>query len=310
MSNVKISIPLILVILLVFVLLTGGTMPYFLFYVFMLTVLIPLIHCLITLLGLEGYVKIPQESLFTGDIIDIEYQIVNKSILRIPYMEIQKDIIGQLTGESTSKTILSLEKKESYTHRDNIVLKRRGYYKFGEVNVKICDVFKFFSFKKKIASPASLIVYPEIIKLSTFNITANQQSGELSIYNSAFQDKSRVVSLRDYREGDSIKSIHWKLSAKKGSPIVKDYENRVDTNAVIFIDNSKILFENDVDRNLEDTAVNIAISIIDYYLNQNIEIRLETQDDKSYIEIQSQQKSDLKPFWRLWQNLVATVYLI
>ena len=296
MNNLKIGIPLVFIILFTFVILVGGTMPYFLFYIFLLTFILPLIHSLITLNKLEGSVKIPSESLFTGDTITIEYDVENRSFFNIPYMEIQSDITRQLAGKDTSKVLLALDKKKSFTNKESVILKRRGYYQLGELNVTISDVFRIYSFKKKIVSNTSLLVYPETINLSTFEITAGLQAGELLIYNSSFQDKSRVSSLRDYKEGDSIKSMHWKLSARKDNPIVKDYESRVDTNAVIYIDNNKILFKNDVDRRLEDKAADIALSIINYCLNNSIEISLETQNEENYIEVQGQQNSDLKPF--------------
>lgn len=296
MNNLKIGIPLVFIMLFTFVILVGGTMPYFLFYIFLLTFILPLIHSLVTLNNLQGSVKIPSESLFTGDTINIEYQVENRSFFNIPYMEIQSDFTRQLAGKDISKVLLALDKKKSFNNKESIILKRRGYYQLGELNVTIRDVFRFYSFKKKIVSNTSLLVYPETINLSTFEITAGLQAGELLIHNSSFQDKSRVSSLRDYREGDSVKSMHWKLSARKDNPIVKDYESRVDTNAVIFMDNNKLLFKKDVDRRLEDKAADIALSIINYCLNNSIEISLETQNEENYIEIQGQQNSDLKSF--------------
>ena len=116
------------------------------------------------------------------------------------------------------------------------------------------------------------------------------------VHNSFFEDKSRVTSIREYREGDSVKSIHWKLSAKKDFPIIKNYENSGDTHAIIFIDNEVKLFKDDVDRRLEDKAVDTALSIVNYCLNQNIEINLKTQNAAEYIDIKGKQNSDLKPF--------------
>ena len=82
---------LIFFVLLAFVLLVGGTMPYFLFYILLLTYLIPFIHCLINYLFLEGKIDIPQGSLYTGDSIIVKYKIVNNSIFPITYLEIEND---------------------------------------------------------------------------------------------------------------------------------------------------------------------------------------------------------------------------
>ncbi|WP_195837916.1 DUF58 domain-containing protein [Tissierella pigra] len=245
---------------------------------------------------MKGSIEIPRESLFTGEVININYQVENNSILPIPYLEIQSNISKQLTGTNSPKVTLALEKKESYNSGESVVLKRRGYYQFGEIEVTVEDVFGFYSFTKKITTPASLLVYPETIILSTFKITASHQSGELLVQTSDFQDKSRIASLREYKEGDSVKAIHWKLSAKKDIPIIKDYENRGDTNVIIFLDNESKLFKGDIDRRLEDKSVDAALSIVNYCLSQNIEVNLETQNNQTQIELKGQQTSDLKPF--------------
>lgn len=296
MNRLQISILLIFIPLLFFVLLVGGTIPYFLFYVFLLTFLIPLLHSLISLMGIKGSVQLPKDALFTGEKISIAYEVKNNSIFRIPYMEIQSHILEQLTGIDYPNVALALEKKEDFIRKEIGVLKRRGYYQLGEIHITIRDVFGFFSFKKKIRSNASLLVYPEVVSLSTFKINVSQQSGELLIQDSFFQDKSRIDSLREYREGDSIKAIHWKLTAKKDMPIIKNFENRGDTHVVVFVDNEHRLFKYDIDRHLEDKAAVAAISIVNYCLNQNIEVNLITQDNKSHINIQGRQSAELKPF--------------
>lgn len=278
------------------VLFVGGTMPYFLFYIFLLTFLIPLIYNLVILKNLNGYVRLPSESLFVGEDIDLEYEVKNNSIFHIPYLEIHSDISKQLVGVNSPIVALSLEKRGAFAHSETLTLKRRGYYELEEIVVTVHDVLGFYSFKKKISSSSSLLVYPKTINLSTFRITSSHQSGEALIQSTVFQDKSRVASLREYKEGDSVKAIHWKLLAKKDIPIVREYENYGDTYATIFIDNESKHYKYDVDRHLEDKAASVALSIINYCLNQGIDVSLETQDANKYIKIQGQQKSDYKPF--------------
>lgn len=294
MTNMKIIFTSI--ILIVFLLFVGGTMPYFLFYIFLLIFLIPLFHSLIIRHKLKGYVQIPEDSLYAGEEISINYEINNGSNFNIPYLEIQNHISKQLTGIAPPEIITNLKPKESFRHKETIVLKRRGYYQLGEIEVNIRDVFGLYSLRKKVASEASLLVYPKPIDLNSFKITAVEQLGELLIENFAFQDRSRISTIREFREGDSVKSIHWKLSAKVDNLIIKDYENRGDTYVVIFIDNYKKYFQKDVDRRLEDKAVDIALSIVNYYLNKNIPVHLYTQDGERIVEIYGEQNSDIKPF--------------
>jgi electron transport complex protein RnfG len=49
-------------------------------------------------------------------------------------------------------------------------------------------------------------------------------------------DKLEVSDIRDYRNGDSLKSIHWKLSSKSETFIVKDYNTGTSNQTVVFCD--------------------------------------------------------------------------
>ncbi|MDR7855975.1 DUF58 domain-containing protein [Tissierella sp.] len=286
----------IIFIIFAFVVLVGGDMPYFILYISLLALLLPLIHCIYIIRKISGNISIPSGSLFIGDNIDIEYTIENNSPFPIPFMEIQSYISEELTGIKSPKIILSLDKRQAYSEKERLVLRKRGSYDIGDIEVNVRDIFGFYSFKKKLSSETSLIVYPEIVNLSTFKVIVSQQSGELLVHNSAFQDRSRTTSFRNYREGDSIKQIHWKLSSKSDNLIIKDFENRGDTNAIILIDNYKELYLKDVNRQIEDKVAHTALSLINYFLNQNVEVILETQNSEAPIVIQGQHKSDIKPF--------------
>jgi uncharacterized protein (DUF58 family) len=295
MNSIKYFIPLFIIIL-AFVLFVGGIMPYFLLYILLLAFLVPLVHSLIILKKIKGNIRIPKGTLYAGNRIILDYQINNNSRFYIPHMEIQSHISKQLTGIDSPKVNTSLNPKESFTHRETLVLKRRGYYELGEIEVNIQDVFGIYKLKRKIRSKTSLLVYPETVDLSSFIITAVEQSGELLVEDPAFQDRSRISSLRNYREGDSVKSIHWKLSAKLDHLVIKDYENRGDTHVAIFIDNYQKLFSKDIDRRLEDKAAEVALSIVNYYISQNIPVSFQTQYEEELVHIEGQQKSHIKPF--------------
>lgn len=296
MNKSRIITFLVFVMLLSFALLVGGTMPYFLLYFFLLIFIIPLIHILINLIFLKGFVSLPKESLFSGETITIDYEVTNNSLLPLTYLEIQSNITKSLTGIDSPNLILSLGKKESFNKTETLTLKRRGFYELGEIEVHIRDVFGIFHLKKKISSDASLLVYPEIINLSTFQAASTHQLGELLVADSSFQDKNRVSTIREYKEGDRVQSIHWKLSAKSEMPIVKEFENRGDTHISIFIDNYKEIFKQDVDRRIEDKVVEAALSIVNYSLNHTIQVELITQNNKSHLHLEGEQVSHIKPF--------------
>lgn len=296
MINFKFRFVSIFIILFAFVLFVGGLAPYYLFYIFLLTLIIPLIHSLIVIRKIQGTIMIPQASLYVGNKVDIGYSVENKSKLSAPYIEIRSNISNVLTGDVRKNTILSLSPQSSYTRKDTIVLNRRGYYQLGDIIILVGDIFGFYNLNKTIIKEASLLVYPKIRQLSSLKIMASYKPGELLSDKSIFEDRTNISSLREYQEGDTIKAIHWKITAKKDQPIVKSFENRVDTNVIIFLESSKQVFQDDVNRRLEDKSVDIALSIINYCLNKHIQVILETQYDDKYIRVMGQDQVDFKPF--------------
>lgn len=284
------------IILLVFVLFVGGKMPYFLFYIYISALLVPLIHCLIIYKDLSGSVNIPSKSIYVGDKVAISYTVRNSGKITIPYLEIENSISRELTGEEPPKIMTTLNPKDFFTYNEELILKRRGYYPLGEIQLVIKDVFGFYSIKKKVTSETSLLVYPMPTELNSFRITSIEQLGDMLIDDKAFQDKTRVSSIRDFREGDSVKWIHWKLSAKLDELIIKEFDNSADTHVVVFVDNYQGLYKNDLDRRLEDKVADVGISVINYYIKHSIPVTLQTQDREKIVEVNGNKKSDLKPF--------------
>lgn len=283
-------------------------MPYFIFYVFILSFLLPFIHIVLSLRKLKGYINIPSISLYTNQNIDINYNIENNSIFSIPYIEIEDEVSKQLTRKASKKTIISLDKHDNYSKREIIYLNRRGYYDLVAIKVKLKDVFGIYSFKKTISNSASLLVYPRPIQLSNFNLISSDISGELLVRDSTFKDKSSIESFRDYKPGDSIKSIHWKLTGKTDSPIVKEYRNSGNINTFILLDNSYSNLKHDIDRRIEDKSVDSALSIVNYCLSQNLKVTLQTQDEKKEINIEGEEEGDLKSFLEVFARFKGNGY--
>ena len=54
--------------------------------------------------------------------------------------------------------------------------------------------------------------------------TTNPRSGARA-YRLAAGDAIEFVGIREYRQGDPIRSIHWRSWARRGEPIVKEYQD-------------------------------------------------------------------------------------
>lgn len=100
-----------------------------------------------------------------------------------------------------------------------------GLYRAEMASLKAYDLLHFFSFKKEIHLCTQTMVFP----VEKMEITYHP-----SFYTEGFDEyessvktgnvSSNVTDIREYRPGDRLQSIHWKLSAKIDKLMVKENE--------------------------------------------------------------------------------------
>lgn len=92
------------------------------------------------------------------------------------------------------------------------------------LNVWLCDLFRLFSFRGKKAESFNTVIYPEKVGLQvelTRNFTGSSTE-EGMLQNRKGNDPSETFDIREYVPGDDIRSIHWKLSSKTDTLILRE----------------------------------------------------------------------------------------
>ncbi|NCC43791.1 MAG: DUF58 domain-containing protein [Clostridia bacterium] len=64
----------------------------------------------------------------------------------------------------------------------------------------------------------------------------SKNSGEAYDETHKGQDVSEVFDMRDYQQGDSVKSIHWKLSSKLDKLIIREFGNPINYHTALYYD--------------------------------------------------------------------------
>ncbi len=83
-----------------------------------------------------------------------------------------------------------------------------------------------------------------------------------------------ILGTREYRWGDSVRAIHWPLSARMGELIVKEFERSASTEVTIFVDlDAKAAWGSGRDQTLE-YSIRIAASAAEYAIRRGNSVRL------------------------------------
>ena len=92
---------------------------------------------------------------------------------------------------------------------------------------RICDYLGLFSFPLRLPknNVQTLIFYPTVFQPRLSMTTAVLPDGEVEHYSPSRpgNDPSELFALREYRDGDKLSQIHWKLSQKTDQLLVREY---------------------------------------------------------------------------------------
>ncbi len=107
----------------------------------------------------------------------------------------------------------------------NIESKRIGNAIINFSHAKVFDYFSVFSLPISLKKQCVIPVYPSPSSLNVFLRQSEHNLDKSSVYNKfkSGEDSSEVFEIRDYVEGDSLNRVHWKLSSKLDTLMIKDY---------------------------------------------------------------------------------------
>ena len=140
----------------------------------------------------------------------------------------------------------------------SVVPKRRGVAQFEEAYILVDSRLGFWDNLLRLGESEPSKVYPDFSAVSnSFVFGVDQAMRNMGAHIAKQKgDGMEFNQLRDFREGDTLKQIDWKATAKAGEPISREYQEEKDQNIVFLLDCSRRM------RALEKN-----LSYFDYALN-------------------------------------------
>jgi uncharacterized protein (DUF58 family) len=120
----------------------------------------------------------------------------------------------------------------SYRHR----LPRRGRHRLSGFRLATKFPFGLMQRARLVVDPAEVVVYPALAPLPPAVLRGLPSPLALARRRSPNR-QGELAGLRAFREGDDPRDIHWRSSARRGKPLVREHEDDEGQRALIVFDN-------------------------------------------------------------------------
>ncbi len=176
-----------------------------------------------------------------GEEVFLEIHLKNEAKLPISCVTVEftcRDVFD----ESTLMEVVSgaIDAKGESTIRIGIKAEYAGRLAFQIEKMKGYDCFHFLSYKVPMKKEwKQMLVKPDIYQVAvegTSDALSLDQRGESHSTDKSGDDVSEVFGIREYRAGDTLHKVHWKLSAKTDELLVKEFSNPMKTALFVFVD--------------------------------------------------------------------------
>lgn len=216
-----------------------------------------------------SYRRLHESHLFFDEVATVTLEVTNRSAIPIPWLQFSERLplrLGYTAPHNGAAYIPSHGvQKLQYAVRGS----RRGLYALGPLTLSYGDIFGFEDRILRGATTDRLIVYPKIVPLEQLLLPSRTPLGALRSRNPLSEDPSRVIGVRDYQRGDSIRRIHWPATARQGHLQVKKLEPAMTLQTVLVLD----LHPESYDSQLTDQYQELAIVAAASFANRLIDMR-------------------------------------
>lgn len=155
---------------------------------------------------------------------------------------------------------------------------KRGRFEFPRCELLLNSPLRFWQGRRLLECAASTRVYPDFARLYGAQLMAvDDWLNQLGVRQRPRRGLGlEFHQLRDFRDGDTLRQIDWKATARKRTPIAREYQDERDQQIVFLIDCGRRMRSQDGDLSHFDHALNACLLLSYVALRQGDAVGLAT----------------------------------
>ncbi|MBU5488483.1 DUF58 domain-containing protein [Clostridium sp. MSJ-8] len=184
-------------------------------------------------------------------------------------IEFTKNKNAIITDKYYRNDIFQIQSNSKLIKSMDIIPHKRGYYTISNIDIIGHNIFFNMTDTKNLHSNCYLYVFPNICNTPEVLYPIQSMVNEGVFNDNIFENSYIFKGLREYQPYDGFKKINWKVSAKKSTLMVNQYENihMFKVNILLNVDKPNIGGES-----LVEYSIRIASTYVREFCNKSIPI--------------------------------------
>ena len=160
--------------------------------------------------------------------------------------------------------LFSIAGRQQITRNLKFQVTKRGYYAIEQFDLISYDLFMSVSFADKQENHTALYVYPELLADRQSLSLISSILGDITQTN-MYEDLLSFRGIREYMNGDSMRCMNWKATAKTNELMVNTYFDIQSTQVVVLFNLDTNRFERNEE--LQEYMIRVVATLL-YYMNK------------------------------------------
>lgn len=257
----------------IFAFFQGGNLPYTLFYTLLCILILAIIYINVISKNLAIKIEVQNKKYTCGEKDYFTIIVNNLSILPVFSSYVKSKAI-KVMEKNYKGDIVFLNINSSKWIKNYLNFSVRGTYPIGKVEITLKDLFQIVEYTISFDKEVVLKVYPKIYNIDVSNFYTGNNFNKLTANKKGIEDNSLLRDVRKYTEGDSLKKIHWKISAKYGQLFSKEFEKITGQSSNVFLNMDKGQFKVCTDEIYEEEMIDFFVSLTYGFLMRNVKSNL------------------------------------
>lgn len=157
----------------------------------------------------------------------------------------------------------------------------RGHYQIGPTERRVSDGLGLAEWHRTTAATSSLLVTPRVEALPDLRGASGLgMATDTSLLRTGLGAADDVL-IREYRQGDDVRRIHWRSTARTGELMVRREERAWDPSVTVVLDNRALGYSAQTPDERLEWAVSAAASIAVHLLAEGFDLTLVTADGRT-----------------------------